>query len=85
MRRVLWFALGAGSSVWARRSAKKRLERYTPPAAVERARQRGSAAARSVKAAVGEGRQAMRDYQTDAKADLDAQAARKRIRPARDA
>ena len=85
MRRVVWFGLGVGSTVWARRTARKRLERYTPPAAVERARQRGVNAVREVKAAVVEGRATAREYQEDAKAELEAQAARKRIRPAREA
>ncbi len=84
MRRLVWFFAGAGSSVWAQRAAKKRLRRYTPPAAVERARQSTLKAAREVKAAVREGRSAASDYRDDARAEVQADQARRRIRPVHD-
>jgi hypothetical protein len=85
MKRLMWFVAGAGSGVWAQRAAKKRLRRYTPPAAVERARQSTVKVARDVKTAVREGRTAASDYRDDARAEVQADRARRRIRPVRDA
>lgn len=85
IRRGLWFVMGAVSSVWVQRKARRRLQRYTPPAAVERVRQQGVAAVRSVRAAVDEGREAMREYQADAQAELEADQARRKLRPVREA
>ncbi len=82
MRRILWFGMGVGSSVWAQRSAKKRLKKYTPPAVIDRAVKRTAGVVRTVQDAVSEGRTVAKDYQDDAKSEMQEQRRRGAYRPA---
>ncbi|MDH3753063.1 MAG: hypothetical protein OEU32_04240 [Acidimicrobiia bacterium] len=84
MRRALWFGLGVGSSIWARRAARRRVQQYTPPEVVQRAKVRTTRAAREIRAAVGEGRDAMREFQEDARAEITADTKRRSIRAVED-
>lgn len=82
MRRFLWFGMGVGSSVWAQRSAKKRLKKYSPPAVVDRAVKRTANAVKTVQDAVSEGRTVAKDYQDEAKSEMQEQRRRGAYRPA---
>ena len=80
MRRLVWFGLGVGSSVWARRTVRRRVEAYRPGPVARQVTERARNVQAEVRAAVQEGRSAMRTYRDDARAEVEASARRSRIR-----
>jgi len=80
MRRLFWFGLGVGSSIWARRTVQRKVRSYQPGPVAAQVRRRAAAVGAEVKAAVTEGRAAMRDYQAEAEADIEADVRRRSIR-----
>ena len=80
MRRAFWFGLGVGSTVWARRAVNRKVRSYQPGPVATQVRRRAVAVGAEIRAAVSEGRAAMRDYQADAEAEVEAGVRRRSIR-----
>ncbi len=81
MRRAFWFGLGVGSSIWARRAVQRKVRSYQPGPVAARVGRRASALRADVRAAMVEGRVAMRDYQAEASSEAEAAVRRRAIRP----
>jgi hypothetical protein len=73
-KRVRWAALGAvagvGGSMWARRSVRRGIKRYQPEQLGAAARARLARATDEVRAAIGEGREAMVEREAELRARL---------------
>jgi hypothetical protein len=69
-KRLFWFTLGCGSSLWLMRTVRRTVERFTP----QRLTQDAVAGARSVgteiRAALDEGREAMRQREAELRAEV---------------
>jgi hypothetical protein len=70
-KRLFWFTLGCGSSLWLMRTVRRTVERFTP----QRLTQDAVASARSVgtelRAALDEGRAAMRQREAELRAEVE--------------
>lgn len=70
-KRIFWFTVGCGSSLWVMRTVRRTVERLTP----QRLTQDAVAGARSVgtelRAAVEEGRIAMRQREAELRAEIE--------------
>lgn len=65
---------GAGASVWAQRRLKRWLRSYTPPEVAQRTTQRAQQAGSDLRAALVEGRQAMRQREVELRAEVERRA-----------
>ncbi len=69
-KRVIWwgagFSAGLGSSFWVKRAVNRRVARYVPADVRQTVANKARNAGSTVRAAVSEGRSAMREYQQDA-------------------
>jgi hypothetical protein len=75
-KRVIWMgtgmAVGAGSAFWAKRKVEQTVERYLPEQVADRAAASARDLGRTVRDAVGEGRQAMRATEEALRAQVEA-------------
>ena len=73
-KRVIWmgagFGAGLGSSFWVKRAVNRRVQRYVPTEVRGVVSKGARSATRSVRAAVSEGRDVMRQFQSDAEAQV---------------
>ena len=73
-KRVIWwgagFGAGLGSSFWVKRAVNRRVERYVPDTVRKTVGKTAKAAGTNIRGAVTEGRAAMREYQTEAEAEV---------------
>lgn len=79
-KRTIWWSTGAamgfGSSLWVQRKVRRTVDHYTPEVVGRRVRSSARQLVPAVKAAVGEGRQVMRDREAELRAEADGRAAR---------
>lgn len=79
-RRTFWFvtgtAAGLGSSLWVQRRVRTVVERYLPEKLQERAADAARRVGPTVRDAVTEGREAMRDREAEMRADVTARVER---------
>ncbi len=75
-KRVIWMgtgaAMGAGSAFWAKRKVVRTVERYLPDELARRASASARTVGRTVRVAASEGRAAMRDRESELKAQAEA-------------
>ena len=69
-KRALWFSIGCGSSLWVMRTVRRTLERLTPHRLTQDAIAGARSATNEVKAAIDEGRQAMREREAELRAEI---------------
>jgi hypothetical protein len=85
-KRLFWLMLGAtlgfGSSLWITRAVKRTLHRLSPPQVSESVLNTVKRTARDAKAAVAEGRDAMRQREASLRAELAQSARGARLAPA---
>jgi hypothetical protein len=75
-KRIFWMgtgvAVGAGSAFWAKRKVEQTVEHYLPEQVADRAAASARDLGRTVRAAVGEGREAMRATEEALRAQVEA-------------
>ena len=69
-KRVLWFSIGCASSLWVMRTVRRTVERLTPHRLTQDAVAGAKSASDQVKAAIDEGRQAMREREAELRAEI---------------
>lgn len=73
-KRIIWMgtgmAVGAGSAFWAKRKVTDTVERYLPEQVAERAATQARDLGRTVREAATEGRSAMRERETELRAQV---------------
>ncbi len=69
-KRALWFSIGCGSSLWVMRTVRRTLERLTPHRLTQDAVAGARSASNELKAALDEGRQAMRAREAELRAEI---------------
>ena len=69
-KRALWFSIGCGSSLWVMRTVRRTLERFTPHRLTQDAVAGARSASNELKAALDEGRQAMRAREAELRAEI---------------
>ncbi len=69
-KRALWFSIGCGSSLWVMRTVRRTVERLTPHRLTQDAVAGARSAINELKAALAEGRQAMRDREAELRAEI---------------
>lgn len=73
-KRLIWwgagFGAGLGSSFWVKRVVNRKVQRYVPDTVRATVGKTAKAAGTNLRGAVVEGRAAMRQYQTDAEAEV---------------
>jgi hypothetical protein len=73
-KRVIWwgagFSAGLGSSFWVKRAVNRKVARYVPTEIRRTVGTKARSAGTNLRAAVSEGRHAMREYQQDAEATV---------------
>ena len=83
LKRVVWWttgaAMGFGSSVWVQRKVRRTVQQYTPDVVQQRVQQSARSIGPTVKAAVGEGRAAMRERERQLEAEVDGRARRRTV------
>ncbi len=74
-KRVIWwgagFGAGLGSSFWVKRAVNRRVQRYVPDTVRKAVGSTARSAGTRLRGAASEGRAAMRQYETDAQAQVD--------------
>lgn len=74
-KRVIWlgagYAAGLGTSYWAYRKVQRTVQRYAPVEVASRTRDSARDLGRNVRAAMAEGRDAMRAREVELRSDLD--------------
>jgi hypothetical protein len=84
-KRLFWLgigaSLGAGGSWWLTRTVKQKLQRYVPQRLTSDLATRARAVGGDVRAAVADGRQAMRDQEDHLRAQVEARYAPRRRYP----
>ena len=69
-KRLLWFTIGCASSLWVMRTVRKTVERLAPQRLTQDAVAGARSAGAELKAAVAEGRMAMREREAELRAGL---------------
>ena len=69
-KRLLWFTIGCGSSLWVMRTVRKTVERLAPQRLTQDAVAGARSAGAELKAAVAEGRMAMREREAELRAGI---------------
>ncbi len=69
-KRALWFSIGCGSSLWVMRTVRRTLDRLTPHRLTQDAVAGARFATNELKAALDEGRQAMRAREAELRAEI---------------
>ena len=69
-KRLFWFTLGCASSLWVMRTVRRTVERLTPHRLTQDAVAGARSAGSELKAALDEGRQAMREREAELRAEM---------------
>ncbi len=69
-KRLFWFTIGCGSSLWVMRTVRRTVERLTPHRLTQDAVAGARSATDHLKAAIEEGRQAMREREAELRAEI---------------
>lgn len=69
-KRLLWFSIGCGSSLWVMRTVRRTVERLAPQRLTQDAVAGAKAASSEIRAALDEGRQAMREREAELRAEI---------------
>lgn len=69
-KRLLWFTLGCASSLWVMRTVRRTVERLAPQRLTQDAVAGARSAGAELKAAVAEGRVAMREREAELRAGI---------------
>jgi hypothetical protein len=69
-KRLLWFGLGSASSLWAMRALRRTVERFTPHRVAQDAVAGARSAGSEIRAAIDEGRAAMREREAELRAEI---------------
>jgi hypothetical protein len=69
-KRLFWFILGCASSLWVMRTVRRTVERLTPHRLTQDAVAGAKSAGAELRAALDEGRQAMREREAELRAEL---------------
>ena len=69
-KRLLWFTIGCGSSLWVMRKMRKTVERLAPQRLTQDALAGARSAGAELKAALDEGRVAMREREAELRAEI---------------
>jgi hypothetical protein len=69
-KRLFWFTLGCASSLWVMRTVRRTVERLTPRRLTQDAVAGARSAGSELKAALDEGRQAMREREAELRAEM---------------
>ena len=69
-KRLLWFTIGCGSSLWVMRTVRRTVERLAPQRLTQDAVAGARSAAAELKAALAEGRMAMREREAELRAGI---------------
>ncbi len=69
-KRLLWFTIGCGSSLWVMRTVRKTVERLAPQRLTQDAVAGARSAGAQLKAAFDEGRVAMREREAELRAEI---------------
>jgi hypothetical protein len=69
-KRVLWFSIGCASSLWVMRTVRRTLERLAPHRLTQDAVAGARTAGAELKAALNEGRMAMREREAELRAEI---------------
>lgn len=69
-KRLLWFTIGCGSSLWVMRTVRRTVERLTPQRLTQDALAGARSASAELKAALDEGRIAMREREAELRAEI---------------
>ena len=69
-KRLLWFTIGCGSSLWVMRTVRRTVERLAPQRLTQDAVAGAKSAGAVLKAALDEGRIAMREREAELRAEI---------------
>lgn len=69
-KRLLWFSIGCGSSLWVMRTVRKTVERLAPQRLTQDAVAGARTAGVTLRAALDEGRVAMREREAELRAEI---------------
>lgn len=69
-KRVLWFSIGCGSSLWVMRTVRRTVERLMPRRLTQDAVAGARSASLEIRAAIDEGRSAMREREAELRAEI---------------
>lgn len=69
-KRLLWFSLGCASSLWVMRTVRRTVERLMPQRLTQEAVAGARTAGAQVRAALEEGRTAMREREAELRAEI---------------
>ena len=69
-KRLLWFAIGCGSSLWVMRTVRRTVERLAPQRLTQDAVAGAKSAGAVLKAALDEGRLAMHEREAELRAEI---------------
>ena len=69
-KRLLWFTIGCASSLWVMRTVRKAVERLAPQRLTQDAVAGARSAGAEIKAALAEGRLAMREREAELRAGI---------------
>ena len=69
-KRLLWFTIGCGSSLWVMRTVRRTVERLAPQRLTQDAVAGARSAGAQLKAALDEGRIAMREREAELRAQI---------------
>jgi hypothetical protein len=69
-KRFLWFSIGCGSSLWVMRTLRRTVERLAPQRLTQDAVAGARSAGATLRAAVDEGRVAMREREAELRAEI---------------
>ena len=69
-KRLLWFSIGCGSSLWVMRTVRRTVERLAPQRLTQDAVAGARSAGAELKAALAEGRLAMREREAELRAGI---------------
>jgi hypothetical protein len=69
-KRLFWFTMGCASSLWVMRTIRRTVERFTPQRLTQDAVAGAKSAGAELRAALDEGRQAMREREAELRAEI---------------
>ena len=69
-KRLFWFTVGCASSLWVMRTVRRTVERLTPHRLTQDAVAGARSAGAELRAALDEGRQAMREREAELRAEI---------------
>lgn len=70
LKRLLWFSIGCGSSLWVMRTVRRTVERLMPNRLAREAVAGARSAGGEIRAALDEGRHAMREREAELRAEI---------------